>query len=100
MNIEMMNWEVQKMKVEIIEVKDLKVGDRIVETQNGQVQPNWTAEVTDIYDMEVRRSVVSNKEMDRVHVRLSNFSDDLQEHRGTFTWEHEMYEGHVLVVKQ
>ena len=33
------------MKTEIIHVKDLKVGDRIIMIKNGQVKPNWTAEV-------------------------------------------------------
>ena len=87
------------MQVEIIEVKDIKVGDRIVRTYNNQVQPNYTAEVEKIYDRDVGRSCVSWKEMDQVHVLLSNFSDDLQEKKGSITWDHEMYEGHVLVVR-
>lgn len=33
------------MRVEIIDVNDLKVGDRIVMTLGSQVKPNWTAEV-------------------------------------------------------
>ena len=43
--------EIQKenpLKVEMIDVKDLKVGDRVVIDINGQVKPEWVLEVEKI----------------------------------------------------
>jgi len=56
------------MKVEIIDVKDLKVGDRIVMTLGSQVQPNWTAEV-------IGFEFKHNEKPDFVKVEISNWSE-------------------------